>query len=160
MPPARSVVPAEGTMAFERWTPRQDYTKQEEYLLRRLRRTRKLFVFLRDHRQELFNDTFQAELESMYRDTGEGVESVPPASHAMIVLLQSYLGVSDAEVVELTVVDLRWQMVLDRLGATAESVRSSRRGREHRPRCRCGIRPAGVRSMSTTCQVHHGGLRQ
>jgi hypothetical protein len=36
----------------------------------------------------------------------------------MIVLLQSYQGVSDAEAVELTVVDLRWQMVLDRLGAT------------------------------------------
>lgn len=30
---------------------------------------------------------------------------------AMIVLLRSYLGVSDAEAMELTVVDLRWQMV-------------------------------------------------
>jgi len=106
-------------MAFERWTPRQDHTKQEEYLLRRLRRTRKLFALLRDHRQELFNDVFQAELESMYRDTGAGQEPVPPALLAMIVLLQSYQGVSDAEAVELTVVDLRWQMVLDRLGATA-----------------------------------------
>jgi hypothetical protein len=110
---------AEEHMAFERWTPRQDHMKQEEYLLRRLRRTRKLFAFLRDHRQELFNDAFQAELESMYRDTGAGQEPVPPALLAMIVLLQSYLGVSDAEAVELTVVDLRWQMVLDRLGATA-----------------------------------------
>ena len=27
-----------------------------------------------------------------------------------------YLGVSDAEAVELTVVDLRWQMVLDTMG--------------------------------------------
>ena len=63
---------AEEHMAFERWTPRQDHMKQEEYLLRRLRRTRKLFAFLRDHRQELFNDAFQAELESMYRDTGAG----------------------------------------------------------------------------------------
>jgi hypothetical protein len=106
-------------MAFERWTPRQDYTKQEQFLLRRLRRTRKLFAFLRDHRQELFDDAFQAELESMYRDTGAGQEPVPPALLAMVVLLQSYLGVSDAEAVELTVVDLRWQMVLDRLGATA-----------------------------------------
>jgi hypothetical protein len=106
-------------MAFERWTPRQDHTKQEEYLLRRLRRTRKLFAFLRDHRQELFDDAFQSELESMYRDTGAGQEPVPPALLAMIVLLQSYQGVSDAEAVELTVVDLRWQMVLDRLGAAA-----------------------------------------
>jgi len=42
----------------------------EEFLLRRLRRTRKLFAFLRDHRHELFDDGFQAELEAMYRDTG------------------------------------------------------------------------------------------
>lgn len=105
-------------MASERWTPRQDYTKQEEFLLRRLRRTRKLFAFLRDHRQALFDDAFQSELESMYRDTGAGREPVPPALLAMIVLLQSYLGMSDAEAVELTVVDLRWQMVLDRLGST------------------------------------------
>jgi hypothetical protein len=54
----------------------------------------------------------------MYRDTGAGQEPVPPALLAMIALLQSYLGVSDAEAVELTVVDLRWQMVLDRLGST------------------------------------------
>jgi hypothetical protein len=36
---------------------------------------------------------------------------------AMAVLLQAYAGVSDAEAVELTVVDRRWQLVLDRLGA-------------------------------------------
>jgi len=105
-------------MALGRWTPREDYTRQEEFLLRRLRRTRKLFAFLRDHRAALFDETFQAELETMYRDTGAGEEPVPPALLAMIVLLQSYLGMSDAEAVELTVVDLRWQMVLDRLGAT------------------------------------------
>jgi hypothetical protein len=43
---------------------------------------------------------------------------VPPALLAMVVLLQSYLGTSDAEAVELAVVDLRWQMVLGCLGAT------------------------------------------
>jgi hypothetical protein len=108
-----------GNMAFERWTPRQDHTKQEELLLGRLRRTRKLFAFLRDHRQELFDHAFREELESMYRDTGAGQDPVPPALLAMVVLLQSYLCVSDAEAVELTVVDVRWQMVLDRLSATA-----------------------------------------
>jgi len=35
---------------------------------------------------------------------------------AMAALLQGYTGPSDAEVVELTVVDLRWQMFLDCLG--------------------------------------------
>ena len=36
----------------------------------------------------------------------------------MVVLLQSYAGASDASAVELSLLDLRWQMVLDCLGAT------------------------------------------
>src|SRR5688500_2117519 len=103
-------------MAIDRWQPRTSYTKQEELLLRRLRRTRKLFAFLRDHRRELFDDAFRSELATMYRDTGAGKAAVPPALLAMASLLQSYLQVSDAEAVEMTVVDLRWQMVLDHLG--------------------------------------------
>jgi hypothetical protein len=35
----------------------------------------------------------------------------------METLLQGYVGASDAEAVELSLVDLRWQMVLDCLGA-------------------------------------------
>jgi hypothetical protein len=103
-------------MALDRWKPRLDYTKQEERLLKRLRKTRKLFAFLRDHRSELFDEAFQAELESMYRGTGAGKAPTPPALLAMVVILQSYQGISDAEAVDLTVMDLRWQMVLDRLG--------------------------------------------
>jgi hypothetical protein len=103
-------------MAIDRWRPRQGHTKQEEALLRRLRKGRKLFAFLRDYRHELFDDGCQAELESMYRDTGAGKDPTPPALLAMALLLQAYDGASDAEAVELTVVDLRWQMVLDRLG--------------------------------------------
>jgi hypothetical protein len=92
-------------------------TRQEEALLRRLGRTKKLFRFLREHRHELFDDAFQSELEGMYRNTGAGKDPLPPALLAMGILLQSYQGVSDAEAVELTVVDLRWQLVLDRLGS-------------------------------------------
>lgn len=103
-------------MAIERWRPRTNYTRQEEVLLRRSRKARKLFAFLRDHRHELFDESFQAELAAMYRDTGAGADPVVPALMAMALLLQSYHGVSDHEAVELTVVDLRWQMVLDRLG--------------------------------------------
>ena len=103
-------------MAIQRWRPRQNCTKQEEALLRRLRKGRKLFAFLRDYRHELFDDAFQAELEAMYRDTGAGKDPTPPALLAMALVLQGYHGVSDWEAVELTVVDLRWQMVLDRLG--------------------------------------------
>lgn len=104
-------------MSIKRWRPRQAHTRQEEALLRRLCRTKKLFGFLREHRHELFDDEFQSELEGMYRNTGAGKDPVPPALLAMAILLQSYQGVSDAEAVELTVVDLRWQMVLDRLGS-------------------------------------------
>lgn len=49
----------------------------------------------------------------MYRDTGEGKVPVPPALLAMVLLLQAYTGVSDAGAVEMTVVDTRWQMVLE-----------------------------------------------
>jgi len=104
-------------MAMARWTPATKVTKKEEFLLKRLKRTKKLFGFLHEVRRELFNDEFQAELETMYRETGAGKDPVPPALMAMAVLLQVYSGASDAEAVELTVVDLRWQMVLDRLGA-------------------------------------------
>ena len=74
--------------------------------------------FLRHHRHELFDDEFQAELETMYRDTGAGSDPVPPAQMAMALLLQGYLGLSDADAVEATVLDLRWQLVLGCLGAT------------------------------------------
>jgi hypothetical protein len=103
-------------MAVPRWTPRAETTKREEKLLKRVANTRKLFGFLRMHRTTLFNDAFQAELESMYRDTGEGQQPVAPAMLAMATLLQAYDGVSDAEAVERTAVDARWQMVLDVLG--------------------------------------------
>lgn len=105
-------------MGSMRWRPSTTYTRQEQFLMKRLVRTRKLFGFLRAHRHELFDEAFEAELESMYRDTGAGKVPVPPALLAMATLLQAYHGMSDAESVEMTVVDLRWQLVLDRLGAT------------------------------------------
>ncbi len=103
-------------MAIEHWRPRQSVTKQEEALLRRLRKGKKLFAFLREYRHELFDESFQAELDTMYRGSGAGKAATPPALLAMATLLQGYERVSDAEAVERTVIDLRWQMVLDRLG--------------------------------------------
>ncbi|WP_437756080.1 transposase [Sorangium sp. So ce1389] len=54
---------------------------------------------------------------SSYRTTGAGEPPHPPALMCMVTLLQGYVGASDAEAVELSVVDLRWQMVLGCLGA-------------------------------------------
>lgn len=106
-------------MTIDRWQPCEELSRQEQALMKRLDRVRKLLGFLRIERHRLFNDAFQDELASMYRDTGAGKLPVPPALMAMATLVQAYLRVSDAEMVELTVVDLRVQMVLDRLGADA-----------------------------------------
>jgi Transposase DDE domain/Transposase domain (DUF772) len=106
-------------MTIARWTPPVAPTRQEQFLLKRLDRVRKLLGFLRLHRHELFDDAFQDELASMYRTTGAGKEARPPALMAMAMLVQGYLGMSDAEMIELTVVDLRVQMVLGCLGAEA-----------------------------------------
>jgi IS5 family transposase len=105
-------------MAVEHWKPSVKITRQEQYLLKRCQKNRKLFVFLREHRHEIFDEEIEQELEAMYRDTGAGKEPLWPELMAMALILQGYHGVSDAEAVELTVVDLRWQMVLDRLGQT------------------------------------------
>ena len=48
---------------MKRWHPQRDYSKQEQFLMKRLTQTRKLFGFLRETRHELFDDRFQAELE-------------------------------------------------------------------------------------------------
>src|SRR5262245_35609018 len=102
---------------MERWNSKVELTKQEKLLMKRLTRVRALFGFLRLHRHLIFDDGFQAQLEMMYRRTGAGDPPHPPAMLCMVLLLQGYVGASDAEAVELAVMDLRWQMVLDCLGA-------------------------------------------
>jgi len=109
---------ARAEVAMERWRPSATVTRQEQFILKRLEKRRKLYAFLRVHRHEIFDDAFQAELESMYRDTGAGKEPVPPALLAMALVLQGYLGMSDFDAVESSVFDARWQMVLGRLGET------------------------------------------
>ena len=80
-------------------------------------RRAKLFVFLREHRHELFDEQFQAELAQAYADRPKGQPPVPPARLALATLLQAYTGVSDDEVVEATIMDRRWQLVLDCMDA-------------------------------------------
>jgi hypothetical protein len=73
---------------MKRWSPPIATTRKEQLLLKRLTRTKKLFAFLRMHRHELFPDSFQEELEGMYRTTGAGSEPVPPAVLCMGLLLR------------------------------------------------------------------------
>jgi hypothetical protein len=102
---------------MDRWKPRVELTKQEQMMMKRLHRVRALFGFLRLNRHVIFDDAFQEQLEVMYRKTGAGEPPHPPAMLCMVLLLQGYVGASDAEAVEMAVMDLRWQMVLDCLGA-------------------------------------------
>jgi len=104
-PPRGTLLAAE--VGMERWQPSKTYTRKEQFILKRLATKRKLFAFLRNHRDEIFDEGFQTELESMYRHTGAGKEPRPPALMAMALLLQGYTGLSDSDAVEATVLDLR-----------------------------------------------------
>jgi len=101
---------------MERWWPRAECSETEKRLLKAVARSRKLFVFLREHRHELFDASFQEELEQMYRQSGQGEEPRPPALMCMALLLQGYMQVSDAEAVRLSATDLVWRMMLGKLG--------------------------------------------
>jgi Transposase DDE domain/Transposase domain (DUF772) len=94
------------------WQPPVALSAQEEQIVKRIRKA-KLFVFLRHHRHELFDEAFQQELASLYRQAERGQPPVAPAMLALALILEAYTGVSDDEVIEATVMDRRWQVVLD-----------------------------------------------
>jgi transposase len=98
------------------WRPPAEPSPAERAVIKAVRRA-KLFVFLRLHRHELFDEGFQAELAAAYADKPKGQPPVPPAQLALAVILQAYTGVSDDEVIEATVMDRRWQLVLDCMNA-------------------------------------------
>jgi hypothetical protein len=98
------------------WRPPVEPSPAEQAVIKAVRRA-KLFVFLRQHRHELFDEQFQAGLAEAYADRPKGQPPVPPAQLALATILQAYTGVSDDEVIEATVMDRRWQLVLDCMGA-------------------------------------------
>jgi hypothetical protein len=98
------------------WRPPAVTSPAEQAVIKAVRRAR-LFVFLRLHRHELFDEEFQAELAGTYVDSPKGQPPVPPARLALATILQAYTKVSDDEVIEATVMDRRWQLVLDCMGA-------------------------------------------
>ena len=98
------------------WRPPVEPSPAELAVIKAVRRA-KLFVFLRLHRHELFDEGFQAELAAAYADRPKGRPPVPPARLALATIVQAYTGASDDEVIEAAVMDRRWQLVLDCLGA-------------------------------------------
>jgi hypothetical protein len=105
-------------MRPEVWRPPVEPSAAEQAVIKAVRRA-KLFVFLREHRHELFDEQFQAELAEAYVDSPKGQPPVPPARLALATIVQAYTGVSDDEVIEATVMDRRWQLVLDCMDADA-----------------------------------------
>src|SRR5215475_2320857 len=94
------------------WHPPVELSAAEHAIIKRIRRA-KLFVFLRHHRHTLFTEPFQRELVTLYKDQPQGQPPVPPAQLALATLLQAYTQVSDDEVIEVTTMDRRWQLVLN-----------------------------------------------
>src|SRR5260370_18769715 len=99
-----------------RGSPQVALARAGQGVIRAVRRAR-LLVFLREHRHELFDEEFQAGLARAYADSPKGQPPVPPAQLALATIVQAYAGVSDDEVIEATVMDRRWQLVLDCMGA-------------------------------------------
>jgi hypothetical protein len=74
-------------------------------------------VFLRERRHEVLEATFQDTLAATDSAEPGGKEPVEAGLLALATLLQAYCHVGDRDAVELTVMDKRWQLVLDGLGA-------------------------------------------
>src|SRR5438874_10328233 len=99
------------------WNPPIALTAEEQKIVARTRKTRKFFVFLREHRHELLDADFQHILAQSESSEPGGQAPVDAGLLALAALLQAYGHVGDRDAVELTVMDKRWQMVLDGLGA-------------------------------------------
>lgn len=94
------------------WQPPVELSQKEEKIAKKIKKA-KLFIFLREHRHELFDEGFQEELASLYKEAERGQPPVAPAMLALALILEAYTGVSDDEVIEATLMDRRWQLVLD-----------------------------------------------
>jgi hypothetical protein len=96
-----------------RWHPER--SKREEEVAAKLRKASAFYRFLWEIRDELFSDEFQDELAKSYEPRGQ--DPCPPALLGMVLLLQRYDGLSDADAVDAAENDRRWQLVLGVLGS-------------------------------------------
>jgi hypothetical protein len=99
------------------WNPPIELSAEERKIVARTQKARKFFVFLRAIRHELLDADLQTTLAKSYSPEPKGKAPVEVGLLALALLLQAYCNVGDRDAVELTVMDKRWQMVLDCLGA-------------------------------------------
>lgn len=95
-----------------KWAPRA--TAAEAKVAEGLRPASRFYRFLWEVRADLFDEEFQKELSASYDPRGQ--EPCAPALLAMVMLLQKYDGLSDADAVDAAENDRRWQLVLGTLG--------------------------------------------
>ena len=95
-----------------KWAPQR--TDAEKKVAAKLRKASGFYRFLWEIREELFTAEFEDELVKSYQPRGQ--EPCPPGLLAMVMLLQRYDGLSDADAVEAAENDRRWQLVLGCLG--------------------------------------------
>lgn len=98
------------------WTPPVALSALEAKVMKQIKRA-KLFSFVRLHRHEIFDASFQAELSELFKDSTVGQAPIVPAQLALATILQAYTDVSDDEVIEAMVMDRRWQLALDCLSS-------------------------------------------
>lgn len=96
-----------------RWNPKA--SEAEKKVAAKLRKASAFYRFLWEVRNELFDAKFQDELAASYQPRGQ--DPCPPALVAMVMLLQRYDGLSDADAVDAAENDRRWQLVLGTLGS-------------------------------------------
>src|SRR5439155_23694492 len=83
------------------WNPPIALTPEEQTIAARTRKTRKFFVFLREHRHELLDADFQDTLAQSYRAEPGGQAPVEAGLLALATLLQAYCHVGDRDAVDL-----------------------------------------------------------
>jgi IS5 family transposase len=101
---------------MEFWNPPIELSPAEKFIVKRCEK-RRVFIFLRELRHRIFDEEMQRKLWGAYSAVPRGRDRIHPAQLAMAMLLQAALDVPDHEAVELTLMDRRWQMVLDCSGA-------------------------------------------
>jgi len=99
------------------WNPPIEWTPEEQKIAKRTQKARKFFVFLRERRHDLLETAFQETLAQTSSPDPGGKAPVEAGLLALATLVQAYCNVGDRDAVELTVMDKRWQRVLDCLGA-------------------------------------------
>lgn len=96
------------------WKPASDAAR-EQRVASKLRPASKFYRFLWEQREQLFAGGLEERLLEAYAPRGQ--QPCPPAMLAMVLLLQRYEGLSDADAVDAAENDRRWQLVLGILGS-------------------------------------------